>query len=60
MNFLEVTIRGETGELRAENSFLRLAVPASRIASLAPWRGKTLIQPERLHFFDPATELAIR
>src|SRR5205807_434636 len=51
MNFLEVTIRGETGELRAENSFLRLAVPASRIASLAPWRGKTLIlgmRPEHL------------
>jgi multiple sugar transport system ATP-binding protein len=125
MNFLEVTIRGDARELRAENSFLRLAVPASRSASLAPWRGKTVIlgmrpehlvlgseipgagfdagvevieqlgseiliearageasltvarvdpharlsagdkvrlsvQPEQLHFFDPATELAIR
>jgi multiple sugar transport system ATP-binding protein len=51
MNFLEVTIRGEASELRAESSFLRLAVPASRRASLAPWRGKTVIlgiRPEHL------------
>jgi len=40
MNFVEVTIRGEAGELRAENSFLRLAVPASRSASLAPGAAK--------------------
>jgi multiple sugar transport system ATP-binding protein len=125
MNFLEVRIRGEAGNLSVENSFLRLAVPASRSASLAPRRDKTVIlgmrpehlllggaipesgfdagvevieqlgseilieakageasltvarvdpqarltagdkvrlsvQPEQLHFFDPATELAIR
>jgi multiple sugar transport system ATP-binding protein len=51
MNFLEVTIRGDARGLHAENSFPRLAVPASRIASLAPWRGKTVIpgtRPEHL------------
>ncbi len=51
MNFPEVAIRGVAGGLHAENSSLRLAVPVSRIASLAPWRGKTVIlgmRPEPL------------
>ena len=51
MNFFEVMIRGESHGLRAESSFLHLAVPASRSASLAPWRDKAVIlgiRPEHL------------
>jgi len=125
MNFLEVTIRSEAGNLRAGNSAVSLPVPASRVAALSAWRDKKVIlgmrpehlvlgnaipessfsacvevteqlgaeivvevkagqenltvaridprltlaggdevrlsvQPEQLHFFDPATELGIR
>ncbi len=125
MNFFDVVIRGASNALRAESPSLNLAVPASRNASLAPWRDKAVIlgirpehfalgsvnpeagfdagvevieqlgseiliearagetsftvarvdpqarlsaghsirvsvQPGQMHFFDPATELAIR
>ena len=59
MNFVEATIRGESGNLRVENSFLRLAVPASRNAALAPWRDKAVtlgLRPEHLALGDPIPE----
>src|SRR5713101_3267680 len=43
MNYFEVSVGGDTTTLVAETGFLRLAVPASRNASLAPWRDKAVI-----------------
>jgi multiple sugar transport system ATP-binding protein len=51
MNFIEVTLRGEGTRLFAEALPLRLAVPASKLRSLAAWRDKSLImgvRPEHL------------
>jgi len=51
MNFIDVTLRGDGGGLRAQTPFLSLAVPAARTAALAPWRDKTVtmgVRPEHL------------
>ena len=51
MNFIDVTLRGDRGGLRAETPFLSLAVPASQAAALPPWRDKTVtmgVRPEHL------------
>jgi len=51
MNFIDVTLRGDRGGLRAETPFLSLALPASQAAALPPWRDKTVtmgVRPEHL------------